>query len=554
MHLVHDNVLNWCKTYTGEPFHALLCDPPYHLTSGNVGVDWSSFQTDKGATNLNGRGHRSSKGFMGKTWDGGDIAFRPDTWAALAQHLHPGAFGMAFAGSRGWHRLAVAIEDAGLIIHPSVWKWQDKAGNTHISTEEELVAHLLAGHVAGGQQMNIPSALLWNYASGFPKATRIDSQIDKAAGKAGTWEQSEHPGRPGPRRSKSNAIMGQGDHTTEENPDGLRHVYVPATPLAAAWAGHRYGLQAIKPAVEPVIVFQKPYQGRPVDSITATGAGALWIDGGRIAAEPMERTNGRPEAPGWGLHQRQENWANASGRWPANLALIHTDRCTADACDPACPVERLGAQSGERPSGGANGERRASSNLCMSGPNTARITTDGRDSDTGTAARFFYQADWMYERLEDADPVRYCAKASTAEREAGLGDFPMKSVEEISGGGGYSEEYQDKFQARKSERRNIHPTLKPLSLCKWLATLLLPPCEYAPRRLLIPFAGAGSEMIGAHLAGWEKITGIELESDHVAIARSRLEWWRTAARRLMTTDVETILRLEDEASMPSLFD
>ena len=107
------DVLAWASEYDGPKFHALLCDAPYEL------------------------------GFMGKTWDDSGVSFQPETWAALAKHLHPGAFGMTFAGSRTWHRIAVAIEDAGLVIHPSIFAW------------------------ANGQ--------------GFPKATRIDTQVDKAA-------------------------------------------------------------------------------------------------------------------------------------------------------------------------------------------------------------------------------------------------------------------------------------------------------------------------------------------------------------------------------------
>ncbi len=96
--LINDDVMKWAAGYTGPKFHALLCDPPYEL------------------------------GFMGKDWDRSGIAFNPETWEALAEHLLPGAFGMAFASSRGWHRLAVAIEDAG-VDYPSVdlrlgiWQW-----------------------------------------------------------------------------------------------------------------------------------------------------------------------------------------------------------------------------------------------------------------------------------------------------------------------------------------------------------------------------------------------------------------------------------------------
>jgi site-specific DNA-methyltransferase (adenine-specific) len=99
--------------------------------------------------------------------------------------------------------------------------------------------------------------------------------------------------------------------------------------------------------------------------------------------------------------------------------------------------------------------------------------------------------------LDESDPVHYCAKVSNKERNAGLDD------------------------------RNGHPTVKPIDLCKYLATLLLPPDNYAPRRLFVPFSGSGSEMIGAGLAGWEQIVGVEFdtESGYVDIAKARLEHW-----------------------------
>lgn len=84
-----------------------------------------------------------------------------------------------------------------------------------------------------------------------------------------------------------------------------------------------------------------------------------------------------------------------------------------------------------------------------------------------------------------------------------------------------------------TRRRNLHPTLKPIALARHLATLLLPPDAYAPRRLLVPFAGAGSEMIGAFLAGWEEIIGVELEADHVAIAEARIAYWQQRRYELL---------------------
>jgi site-specific DNA-methyltransferase (adenine-specific) len=79
--------------------------------------------------------------------------------------------------------------------------------------------------------------------------------------------------------------------------------------------------------------------------------------------------------------------------------------------------------------------------------------------------------------------------------------------------------------------RNSHPTIKPIALTEYLARLLLPPVEYAPRRVFVPFAGAGSEAIGAMRAGWEEVVGVEMMNDeehnYVDIARARVAYWQS---------------------------
>jgi len=381
------DVLEWCREYDGEPFHALLCDPPYELS------------------------------FMGNKWDSTGIVFRPDTWAALAEHLYPGAFLFAFCGSRGWHRQAVAMEDAGLIMHPSLFGW--------------------------------------GFGSGFPKATRVPDE---------------------------------------------------------RFAGHRYGAQAMKPALEPILLFQKPYSGRPVDCITSTGAGALNVDAGRIGSAAV-RTNGGKKFPAlYGTYADCPESVH-SGRWPANLLLDEHGAAILDAQSGITKsATRTGRRSGK--SDGRFGEFQGQEGVEMG------------HSDKGGSSRFFFRSNWnaeVAEGLECADGLFYCAKAGRGERDAGLENHPqalrnmIESNPDFLTGSG-------KPQA-DSLSANTHPTIKPLRLTRYLASLLLPPDAYAPRRILVPFAGVGSECIGAALAGWEQIVGIEQSAQYCAIARWRFDWW-----------------------------
>lgn len=85
---------------------------------------------------------------------------------------------------------------------------------------------------------------------------------------------------------------------------------------------------------------------------------------------------------------------------------------------------------------------------------------------------------------------------------------------------------RETVKINKTGTRNPHPTVKPIALCLWLARLLSPPPEYAPRRLLVPFAGSGSEICAALLSGgFEEIVGIEMEAEYVEIAEARLRFW-----------------------------
>ncbi len=335
---------------------------------------------------------------------------------------------MTFAGSRSWHRVACAIEDAGMIIHPSVF-------------------------------------LCWAFGSGFPKAARVKGHEE--------------------------------------------------------FAGHRYGLQALKPAVEPIIVWQVPYIGKPVDSIVKHGAGSLNIEAGRIGSEHRHNAPAANAMGGVSLRMsvtgmpQDAEGTECQGRWPPNFVLG----------DPEA-ARRLDEQTTHLHAAG-NKRHSKEHGAFFGGGKQHTVRLEG-PFDSGGASRFFFRSDWNAEVEEGilcADPVRYQAKAARKEREAGLEGMPERTSGELSGGGGARTEKADAYQARKSARRNSHPTVKPIKLCTWLCRLLLLPDAYAPRRILIPFSGSGSEMIAAGLAGWDEIVGIEREAEYAEIARARLRHW-----------------------------
>lgn len=95
---------------------SIVCDPPYHLHS--IVKRFSKVGRTESTRSKSGPHQRTATGFMNRTWDGGDIAFRVATWKACWRVLKPGGYILAFSSSRTFGRMSVAIEDAGFITHP----------------------------------------------------------------------------------------------------------------------------------------------------------------------------------------------------------------------------------------------------------------------------------------------------------------------------------------------------------------------------------------------------------------------------------------------------
>lgn len=241
------------------------------------------------------------------------------------------------------------------------------------------------------------------------------------------------------------------------------------------------------------------------------GTGALNVDAGRIeasgdykdfgvryGASSMQQMGGfqtRPYVQERIANRKPINTSEASkfGRYPSNLIL---DEAAAALLD---------AQSGDCKAGGNLSGQEPSARL--SGIFDSNLRRDRHEwssyADSGGASRFFYTA-----------------KAARWEREAGLEDFDPQAV-----GDGRQKPIDNAYQRGETQRRNTHPTVKPIQLIEYIARLLLPPMLDAPRRVLVPFAGSGSEMIGCQLAGWEDVVGIEREAEYCAINRQRVAWW-----------------------------
>jgi DNA modification methylase len=218
-------------------------------------------------------------GFMGKSWDSTGVAYDSTVWQECLRVLKPGGHLLAFGGSRTYHRLACAIEDAGFQIRDQI---------------------------------------MWVYGSGFPKSLNISKAIDKDAGAEREVVGKDKAGTGLGLMDKSSTIGGEFDITA------------PATAEAKQWEG--WGT-ALKPAHEPIVMARKPLEGTVAQTVLTHGTGGINIDGCRVSPQSdkdlkeirSERPSKTSNANDYSLNHGglegfdRSNRQEINGRFPANF-------------------------------------------------------------------------------------------------------------------------------------------------------------------------------------------------------------------------------------------
>ena len=421
---------------SGGCVDAIVTDPPYGIAF--MGAKWDNFggkscgndsaevrrQKAEEYAAKNTGAPRYANGHGGAPTLDSMRSFQSYMTPIFAEALRvakPGAHLLAFGGTRTYHRLACAIEDAG-------WEIRD--------------------------------CIMWVYGSGFPKSMDVSKAINKAMGA----ERTEVVGT----RHRNVKPYDDGNGWNANNTTGDYQYMAPATPEAAAWQG--FGTQ-LKPAVEPIVVARKPLEGTVAANILKYGTGAINIDGCRVATDDnlnggaYSKNGNRNNLPGDGRDEKgagmfasgkttEKDFVQPLGRFPANL--IHDGSPEVLACFPESKGQ-CGAVKGTEPSRtGSNG---------IYGNYNGQNTMSPR-GDTGSAARFFY-----------------CAKASRSERGEG----------------------------------NVHPTVKPIALMRYLVRLV----TRKGGIVLDPFMGSGTTGVAAINEGM-KFVGIERDPQYYDIASRRV--------------------------------
>ncbi len=346
----------------------------------------------------------------------------------------------------------------------------------------------------------IRDQLQWIYGSGFPKSLNVSKAIDDYFG-----AEREVVGKKDHPTAKNNDRTGDKSLFQNENHlNGSHDITTPSTPEAQQWDG--WGT-ALKPANEPICVARKPLIGTVAENVLQHGTGGINIDGCRIGYKDEQDLNSATFGRGTNIiggnyvgathgDGRTNIPANPQGRWPANVML---DEEAAAMLDEQTGTLKSGIMKA--------GTIRAIEDTHTFGFRNPDEVENDTYGDSGGASRFFY-----------------CAKASRSERNKGLEDFELKQLNWSSG-----TKNPGSFQSEGTNRSvaNNHPTVKPISVMRWLVKLITP----LGGIVLDPFAGTCTTGIGCKLEGFDAVM-IEREKEYADKGRARVEAWRREDEQL----------------------
>jgi DNA modification methylase len=253
MELLHGDCRVMLKQLDDASVDSIVTDPPYEL------------------------------GFMGKSWDSTGVAYDVGLWRECLRVLKPGGHLLAFGGSRTYHRLACAVEDAGFEIRDQI---------------------------------------MWVYGSGFPKSHNVSKAIDKAAGAEREVLSS--------RVKKAGDITGGNFKREGSYADKLLDTTAPATAEAQQWDG--WGT-ALKPAHEPIVMARKPLDGTVANNVLKHGVGGINIDASRVGRAEGDNSVAGNRTATFGTQEvlsggdGSGGWSqNEQGRFPANFIHDGSDK------------------------------------------------------------------------------------------------------------------------------------------------------------------------------------------------------------------------------------
>jgi DNA modification methylase len=532
--------LELLPTLAENSLDACVTDPPYHLTSivkrfGGNGAAPAQYGSD-------GRYARASAGFMGKQWDGGDIAFRAEVWRQVWRVLKPGAHLLAFGGTRTYHRMACAIEDAGFEIRDTImWVYGNGFPKSHDVSKgidksrdedepavraicrvirqamdnielksKDLVHHFgdchprLVDHWAARDSDSQPALPTWRQWQKLQEILSLDCSLDEEV-----MRLNERKGEPSDVWKTAEVVgeyptmqMGFGDYRFTVRDNKKR----ASSDAARQWQG--WGT-ALKPAVEMCVLARKPLSEHTVAAnVLKWGTGAINIDGCRVGLEGGTAKGTFPKGDSNGIYGNGINGACDivdlnKGRWPANFIHDGSEEVVAGFPDS----KSCDSPSDARPEGSILGGRRSQGAIYP-----------GED---GSAARYFYTAKAdsddrlgsKHPTVKPLDLMQYLVRLITPK--------VVLCCPKCEGSGIDVEGRSRQAEYSKTQRADMSALRGKdcyEQTCSYCGTKLV----QRPGRVIDPFAGTGTTGEAAFREGMRAVL-IERETEYQADIRRRME-------------------------------
>lgn len=559
--LYHGDCLEVLAELPANSVDAVVTDPPYDLTAGKKGG------TGAASVNLSSPYGRSrigtgngAGGFMGQSWDATGVAFDPETWRQVARVLKPGGHLLAFGGSRTWHRLAAAVEDAGFEIRDSI-AWLTGSGfpkSLDVSKDQRFCQCHRAQSTNGpaprvDSMEQVGTADLSGLFDGVPSLTDETSRRSRADMLATV------PGNPGSRPAGSDCsqgargldasqrgeVLGGDERCSESSLAGrcdaqaaegeLQGRSVCAVPGGVSGDGSqgrvRDGAPSGDGAVDRSAVAAdrggEPHRSQPGEQCSGE-SGAVSDQRGPQARRSWSVCGrcGKQSVVGLGtaLKPAFEPIVVArkplSGTVAANVLEHGTGALNIDACRVHSVGSEGKSYTVKRLKPGAELNRTGGNWRPDDGVEYQGQTKDGR-----------WPTNVVLDEDQAAELDQQSGTLKSGSRRAGQYGLmgyhgadaaPMPAVDgDVGGASRFFPVFRYEAKASSSERPTVdgtaHPTVKPLDLMRWLVRLVTPPRGV----VLEPFAGSGTTAeacVHEHL----RCIAIEREADYLPLITARL--------------------------------
>lgn len=543
--LYQGSMLDMLEVIEPNTIDSVVCDPPYELN------------------------------FMSKGWDNAGISFQLDTWKKCYEVLKPGGYLLAFGGSRTFHRIACAIEDAGFEIRDTICymygsgfpksqnigkqlekRYEDE--KTKQKTEHDLLRmwerNIQKTKSNEKEQENILFDKLQKQS--MEKSSNTTSNVWGEEPCLEEWNNIQKTERELQwcqicEMSKRISINGEErwicNGTQNCNGKALREMFdkngsCPSYRPQPEQQFNRelnaiqeqWGTQAcrevienwkkigtaLKPSFEPIIVARKPFKGSLVDNVIEYGVGGINIDECRVGSEvikggtmPDFRDIGEKSKEAIGIDKLSFGQVENAKRKPLDDHIGRFPANTILTYDETDFDEVCGGFPNTKT--GSIKPHKNNANAIVNKMTSENITSSF-NGDSGSASRYFY-----------------CAKASKKDRDEGLDEFELKGAKELlnreenSDGASWNGKYSsgNAYAGAGCPKKNTHPTVKPTDLMQYLVRLVSP----NGATILDPFNGSGSTGKAVMYENKEhnknyKYIGIELTEEYLPIAKARIEY------------------------------